>query len=391
MSAFYSEHQRAALDTLFPAGTDHHDFLASLGEFAAREIMPGAQKIDKDGAFPEDLYDRMVERGLFGLSLPRAYGGSGMPFPVCAAALEMLAKACANTALRVSVQGMVAEGIVMYGTEEQKQDLLVDRGCAKGTGRLAFALTEPCCGSDAKALRTKAVLAGGGYVLEGTKTLITNALDARFFLVFARTERGISALLVPADAPRCTVTKDMPKLGFRGNSLSSMRFERCEVPSDCLLGEEGKGLEYAKEILNVGRITIAAIAVGIAQAAFDKALRYSSGRKAFGEPIAGFQLIQEKLADMVTDIRAARLLTYYAACRREKGLPVAAEAAQAKLFASEAALRVCDQALQVHGGYGYVDAYDIHRHWRDARLLTIGEGTSEMLRILIAHRALREE
>jgi len=219
--------------------------------------------------------------------------------------------------------------------------------------------------------------------------LITNAAEGDYLLVFARSERGISSFLVPRDSQGLTVMKTMPKLGFRGNSLSAIHLQDCRVSAANLIGEEGKGLEYAKQILNVGRMTIAAIGVGIAQAAFDKSLSYSRERKAFGEQIANFELVQEKLADMTAGIQAARLLTHYAARMKDKGEDVASAASQAKLFASETALRVCDTAIQIHGGYGYTDAYDVHRHWRDARLLTLGEGTSDMLRLLIARLSVK--
>jgi alkylation response protein AidB-like acyl-CoA dehydrogenase len=195
---------------------------------------------------------------------------------------------------------------------------------------------------------------------------------------------------VPAKTPGFEVTGSIPKLGFRGNRLSSVRLKHCVVPKQNLLGEEGRGFECVKEILNAGRLSIAAIAVGIAQAAYEKALSYSTKRKAGGETISEFQLIRQKLADMLTGISAARLLTYYTAHLRERGEVTASEAAQAKVFSAETALRVCDEAIQIHGGYGYIDGMDVHRHWRDARLLTIGEGTSEVLRLLIAHLALKE-
>jgi alkylation response protein AidB-like acyl-CoA dehydrogenase len=312
------------------------------------------------------------------------------PFPVYVAALEMIARACANTALPMSVQGMVCEGIRLFGNNYQKNLFLKEKGLVEGRSLAAFALTEPCCGSDAKSIQTHARLSGNTYILNGNKTLITNPSEADFILVFARAEKGISAFFVPRESPGLKVMKDIPKLGLKGNRLSALRLEKCLVPEENLLGEEGKGLEYAKQILNAGRITIAAIAVGIAQAAYEKSLRYSTVRKAFGESISGFQLIQEKLSNMVTGITAARLLVSYVAALREQGKEFASEASQAKLFSTEMALRVCDNAIQIHGGYGYTDAYDVHRHWRDARGLTIGEGTSDMLRLLISHLALKE-
>jgi alkylation response protein AidB-like acyl-CoA dehydrogenase len=301
----------------------------------------------------------------------------------------MLAKGCSNTALAVSIQGMVCEGIRIFGNERQKIEYLKEKGLVEGKMLAAFALTEPCCGSDAKSIQTRATLSGNNYILNGTKTLITSPGKVDFVLVFARSENGISSFFVPRKTAGFNVARVIPKLGFRGHSLSEIHLDNCEIPVNNLVGEEGKGLEYGKIILNSGRVTIAAIAIGIAQAAYEKSLSYSKERKAFGENISTFQLVQEKLANMAVEINAARLLTYYAAHLKDKGKNIAFEASQAKLFATEMALRVCDNAIQIHGGYGYTDEYDIHRHWRDARLLTIGEGTSDILRLLIAHLALK--
>jgi alkylation response protein AidB-like acyl-CoA dehydrogenase len=301
---------------------------------------------------------------------------------VYVAALESLSNACANTALQVSIQGMICAGINYFGDENQKRRFLKEYGLAAGTKLVSFALTEPCCGSDAKAIETTAALSGGHYVLNGSKMMISNAGETDFALVFARTGRGVSALLIPSETHGFNVLKPIEKLGFRGNRLAAIHLDNCSVPKESLLGEEGQGLEYAKHILNSGRITIAAIGVGIAQAAFDKSLHYSRKRKAFGEVISNFQLVQQKLSDMATDISAARLLTYYASALKGRGKDVALQASEAKLFSSEMTLRVCDHAIQIHGGYGYTDGYDVHRHWRD--------GTSDMLRLLIAHLSLKD-
>jgi alkylation response protein AidB-like acyl-CoA dehydrogenase len=339
--------------------------------------------------FPRQNLERLQKKGIMALPFPEEYNGAGLPFPVYIAGIEMLARACANTALQVSIQGMVCEGIRLFGDDRQRKDFLREKGLVEGKRLIAFALTEPCCGSDAKSIQTKAVLSGDTYTLNGSKVLITNAGEADFILVFAKTGNGISAFIVPRETPGFTVMRDIPKLGFRGNSLSAIHLKNCVVSGKNLLGKEGQGLEQAKKLLNSGRLTIAAIAVGIAQAAYEKALAYSKQRKAFGESLSHFQLVQEKLADMVTGIQASRLLIYYAAGLKDKGEDIAGEAAQAKLFASETAVRVCDNAIQIHGGYGYIDEYDVHRYWRDARMLTIGEGTSDMLRLLIAHLAVK--
>lgn len=385
----YIEEQRNIIE--ITGCQEYHSTLESLARFFEEEIMPGARNIDREGVFPRGNLEKLADRGLFGLSLPPEYDGAGLPFPVYVAAMECLASACANSALQVSIQGMICRGISRFGADDQKAKFLKEYGLAAGRKLISFALTEPCCGSDAKALQTTAALSGNAYMLNGNKMMITNAGETDFALVFARTEKGISAFLVPSDTQGFNVLKPIEKLGFRGNRLAAIHLDNCVVQEESLLGEEGKGLEYAKHILNSGRITIAAIGVGIAQAALDKSISYSGRRKAFGESISNFQLVQEKLSDMATDISAARLLTYYASALKDKGKDIALQASKAKLFSSEMALRVSDTAIQIHGGYGYTDGYDVHRHWRDARLLTIGEGTSDMLRLLIAHLSLKNK
>jgi butyryl-CoA dehydrogenase len=386
---FYLEEQRNIMGMLYPDAGEYDALLESLGSFFESEIMPAAKKVDQEGIFPRDNLRRLAEKGVPALPFPKEYNGQGKPLPVFICAMEMLARACANTALQADVQNMVCEGILLFGSSRQKEDYLLKEGLAEGRKLIAFALTEPCCGSDAKSMQTRAVLSGDAWVLNGSKTLITNPGEAAFVLVFARAEKGISAFMVPAGAPGFDVPTLIPKLGFRGNRLSAIRFKDCAIPRENLIGEEGEGLEYAKGILNAGRLSIAAIAVGVAQAAYDKALAYSKRRKAFGGSISDFELIQGKLADMTTGLSAARLLTYHAAYLSEKRKDAVSAISQAKLFASETALGICDEAIQIHGGYGYTDGFDVHRHWRDARLLTIGEGTSDILRLLIAHLALK--
>ncbi len=387
---FYLKEQRNILKMFFSDSRNYDALLESMGLFFEKEILPDAKRIDQEAIFPRHSLDKVVEKGIIAIPFPQTYRGLGLPLPVYAAALEMLAKACANTALQVDVQNMVCEGIRIFGDERQKNEFLVKHGLVEGRKLVAFALTEPCCGSDVKSIQTRAVFSDNTYILNGSKTLITNPGEADFVLVFARTREGLSAFLVPRETPGFEVKGVIPKLGFRGNRLSAIRLKNCVVPAENLLGEEGKGLHCAKQMLNAGRLSVAAMAVGIAQAAYEKALGYSKRRMAFEERIANFQLIQGKLADMVTGIHAARLLTYFAANLKETGEDIASEVSQAKVFSSDMALRVCDEAIQIHGGYGYTDGFDIHRHWRDARLLTIGEGTSEILRLLIAHLALKD-
>jgi butyryl-CoA dehydrogenase len=389
LEMYYLEEQRKIIKTFFPDPKEYDETLESMGSFLEKEILPGARKVDREEIFPRQNFEKEVVRGIIAMPFPITYKGLGLPLPVYTAALEMLARACANTALQVDVQNMVCEGIRLFGNDRQRDEFLVQEGLIEGRKLIAFALTEPCCGSDAKSMQTKAVLSGDSYILNGGKTLITNPGEADYVLVFAKADRGISAFLLSRETLGFEVTGAIPKLGFRGNKLASIRLKDCSVPTENLLGTEGEGLEYAKQILNAGRLSVAAMAVGIAQAAYEKALSYSMKRKAFGENIASFQMVQQKLADMLTGINASRLLTYHAANLKGMGESFVSEVSQAKLFASETALRVCDDAIQIHGGYGYIDGYDVHRHWRDARLLTIGEGTSDMLRLLIAHLALK--
>lgn len=386
---FYTQEQKNIIEMLFPDAGEYNLILGSIGDFVEKEILPDAKKIDEEEIFPRQNLEKVQKQGIMAIPFPQDYNGLGLPYPLYVAALEMLAKGCSNTALQVSIQGMVCEGLRLFATEKQKNEFLKEKGLVEGKSLAAFALTEPCCGSDAKSIQTKAKQTGDNYILNGTKTLITSPGEADHILVFAGSDKGICAFFVPGNTPGFNVTKIIPKLGFRGARLSEVHLDNCEIPVNNLVGEEGKGLEYGKLILNSGRMTIAAIAIGIAQAAYEKSISYSKERKAFGESISTFQLVQEKLANMATEINAARLLTYYAAHLKDKSKNIVFEASQAKLFATEMALRVCDNAIQIHGGYGYTDEYDIHRHWRDARLLTIGEGTSEIIRLLIAHLALK--
>ncbi|HAM51153.1 MAG TPA: acyl-CoA dehydrogenase [Nitrospiraceae bacterium] len=385
---FYLKEQRNIIRMFFPDSREYETMLESIGIFLEKEILLNAKRVDQEAIFPRHNLATVEVKQIMAMPFPQTFNGLGLPLPVYIAALEMLAKACANTALQVDVQNMVCEGIRLFGNDRQKHHFLLENGLVEGTRLIAFALTEHCCGSDAKSIQSRAILSGDSYILSGSKTLITNPGEADFVLVFAKAEKGLSAFLMPTKTAGFDVTEAIPKLGFRGNQLSAIRLKDCVVPRENLLGEEGKGLDCAKQILNAGRLSIAAIAVGIAQAALEKALSYSKKRKAFGENIAHFQMIQEKLANMVTQITAARLLTYYAANLKEKGENMVSQVTQAKLFSAEMALRVCDDAIQIHGGYGYTDAFDVHRHWRDARLLTIGEGTSDILRLLIAHLEL---
>jgi butyryl-CoA dehydrogenase len=386
---FYTKEQRHIISQLSFGQENYHELLEQMGNFFEHEIEPMAKVIDQQELFPKQNLEKLAVHRIMALPFSPEHGGRGLPLPVYITTLEMLAKACANTAIPLSIQCMSCEGIRLFGNADQKKEFLMKRGLIEGNNLIAFALTEICCGSDAKAIQTKAVRSGTHYVLNGDKMLISNPGEASVILIFASTDKGISSFLVPQETPGFKVTAIFPKLGLRGNKLSAIHLEQCIVPLENRLGEEGKGMEYAKHILNYGRLSIAAIGIGIAQAAFEKSLSYSRKRKTFGKSIGDFELVQEKIANMATEIQAARLLTNHTAALRDKGEDIACEAAQAKLFSSEMAQRVCDAAIQIHGGYGYIDEYDIHRHWRDARMLSIVEGTSEVLRLLIAHQVLK--
>lgn len=386
----YHSEQKDCIALLYPDTENYDTLLASLADVIKREIRPGAAAIDRDEIYPRENLRKLADLGVPALPFPQEIDGGGLPYPVFVAVMEMLSAGCANTALQLSIQAMVCEGILLFGNQSQKELFLRQKGLLAGTSLAAFALTEPSCGSDAKAIKTEASRSGENYLLNGIKTLITSPGEADFIILFAVAEEGISAFIIPRETPGFQVLKVLPKLGCKGHPLSTIRLKNCQVPATNLLGTAGKGLTYGKHFLNCGRITIAALGVGIAQAALDKALAYSKRRKAFGSSISEFQLVQEKIADMVTEIQAARLLTFQAAQLKARGLDYTAAAAKAKLFSSEMAQRVCDKAIQIHGGYGYIDGSDVHRHWRDARMLSIGEGTSDMLRLLIAHLALKE-
>ncbi len=300
-------------------------------------------------------------------------------------AIELAGAADASIAMSVAIHNTVADGLLNFGSEEQKQRYLPDLISGRKLG--AFSLTEPGSGSDSKSLRTRATRSRNDYTLNGSKMFITNAEEADVYLVFAATDAGPSCFLIDKGTRGLSFGEDLPKLGMRGSRTSEVRFDDCRVPSENLVGDDGAGFEYAKAMLNGSRIAMGALCMGIAQVAFEKALRYSKQRKAFGQSISDFQLIREKIADMRTGINAGRLMCFYASRLKELGSDYSSESAQAKILSTEMSLDVCDAAIQIFGGYGYTSG-DLHRHWRDARLLTIGEGTSEILRMLIAGREL---
>jgi butyryl-CoA dehydrogenase len=362
-------------------------------EFAARELAPNARRWDVEHQFPREAVKQLAEMGLMGVAVPAEWGGAGMDNVSYAVAMEEISRGCAGTGVIMSVSNsLYCDPLLKYGTDAQRKEFLV--AFAKGEKLGAFALTEPMSGSDAAEMRTVAVRHGDEYVLEGTKNFITNGPQADVILVFAMTDKakrhkGISAFLVPTDAKGFSRGKPDDKVGIRASGSCSVFFEGCALPARHRLGEEGDGFKIAMSTLDGGRIGIAAQALGIARAGFEEAVAYAKERKAFGQPIANFQAIQFMLADMATELDAARLLTLRAAVAKDKGLRHSAESAMAKLFASEMAERVTSKALQIHGGYGYVKDYDVERHWRDSRITEIYEGTSEIQRLVISASVLK--
>jgi len=360
-------------------------------EFAEKEIAPNAAKWDEEAYFPVDVFKKMGELGLLGIPFPEQYGGSGGDTISYAIAVEEIGRACGGTGLSYAAAvSLGASPIYYFGTEEQKQKWLVPM--AKGETLGAFGLTEPNAGSDAGGTRTKAVLDGDEYVINGEKCWITNAGHARQVIVTAVTgkdERGknmISAIIVPTDTPGFTIRCDYDKMGVRASNTCELVFENVRVPKENVLGDPTKGFKQFLYTLDGGRISIAALAIGIAQAAFEKALQYAKERTQFGQSISKFQAIQFKLADMAMEIELARNMVYKAAWLKDQKKPFTKEAAFAKLFASEAGFRACNQTIQIHGGYGYMKEYGVERHLRDIKLMEIGEGTSEIQRLVIARQ-----
>ncbi|RQS72510.1 acyl-CoA dehydrogenase [Burkholderia sp. Bp8963] len=358
--------------------------------FATEVLAPHAAQWDHDAHLPDEVVAQLGELGLLGMIVPQELGGSYTDYVAYALAMEEVAAGDAACATMMSVHNSVGCGPILgFGTPAQKERWLGDMAAGRTIG--AFCLTEPQAGSEAHNLRTRAELRDGKWVLNGAKQFVTNGQRAGIAIVFAITDpdagkRGISAFLVPTDTPGFIVGKPEKKMGIRASDTCPITFENCAIPEENLLGNRGEGLKIALSNLEGGRIGIAAQALGIARAAFDKARRYAGERVQFGKPLAEHQAIQQKLADMATQINAARLLVHHAAKLRTAGLPCLSEASQAKLFASEMAERVCSDAIQIHGGYGYLADYEVERHYRDARITQIYEGTSEVQRMVIARQ-----
>ncbi|MFP7491451.1 acyl-CoA dehydrogenase family protein [Bacillus paralicheniformis] len=360
-------------------------------DFAKQEIAPHAEHVDRTGEFPVETFKKMGELGLLGIPFPECYGGSGGDTISYALSVEEIGKACGSTGLSYAAAvSLGAAPIYYFGTEEQKQEYLVPLATGRALG--AFGLTEPNAGSDAGGTRTKARSEGDSYVISGEKCWITNAGYARTVIVTAVTGKDdngkniISAIIVPTDSEGFTINSEYDKMGVRGSNTSQLILDNVRVPKQNLLGSPEKGFKQFLNTLDGGRISIAALAVGIAQGAFEAALAYAHERKQFGRPISYFQAIQFKLADMAMEIELARNMVLKAAWLKDQGRPFTKEAAFAKLYASEMAFRASNQSIQIHGGYGYMKEYGVERMLRDAKLMEIGEGTSEIQRLVIARQ-----
>jgi butyryl-CoA dehydrogenase len=365
----------------------------SVRDFAEAEVKPHAKEIDETGRFPRETFEKAAELGLTGVAVPENYGGAGMDHVSYAIVIEEISRVCASTGTILSVQNsLYCDPILRFGTEEQKQKFLVPY--ARGEKIGCYALTEPQAGSNAAALRTKAERKGDAYVINGTKAWITNGGAADAALVYVNTqpekgEKGITALIVEKGTRGFAVGKEEKKLGVHATACTELSFADCEVPVGNRIGNEGEGYKVALSTLDGGRIGIAAQATGIAQGAFEAALSYAQQRQAFGHPIADFQAIQFMLADMATELDAARLLARRAAWKQDSGARFTMEASIAKLFASEMSTRVTHKAIQIHGGYGYSREYPVERNYRDARITEIYEGTSEIQRLVISSSVLK--
>jgi len=378
----------------FELSEEQQQVKMSVREFAESEIAPHVMEWDESQHFPAELQPKLAELGLMGVIFPEEYGGAGMGYVEYATIIEELSRVDGSVGISVAAHNSLCSNhIYKYGSEEQRQKYLVP--LAKGQYLGAWGLTEPSAGSDASGTKSTAVPSDGGWMVNGSKNFITHAIHADVCVAMAVTDKskrskGISAFIFEKGMQGFSPSKKENKLGLRASETASVVFEDCFVPDGQLLGEEGQGFVNAMEILDGGRISIAALAVGIAQGAFESAVRYSQERQQFGKPISEFQAIQFKLANMATQIDAARLLMYRAAWMKDSGKKTTKESSMAKLFASEISVNVCEEAIQVHGGYGYTKDYPPEKYWRDSKLCTIGEGTSEIQRLIIAREVLKQ-
>ncbi len=373
--------------------TDEQQVLRrSVRAFAEAEIRPHAMAWDEAQRFPIELVPRLADLGLLGIQFPEQYGGAAMSAVDYCLAIEELSRVDPSIGITVAAHnGLCSSHIAMFGTEAQKQRFLTR--LARGETLGAWGLTEPTAGSDAAGTRTVAVRDGHEWVIDGAKIFITHGGVGGIMVVMAVTDRargnrGISAFIVERGTPGMSTGKKENKLGFRASDTCEVVFQQCRVPADQLLGEEGQGFIHTLQVLDAGRIGIAALSVGLAQGAYEAALRYAKERRQFGRPIASFQAIQFKLADLATSIEAARWLTYRAAYLKDRGARTSRESSIAKLYASEVAVRASEECVQIHGGYGFTKDYPAEKFFRDVKLMTIGEGTSEVQRLVIARQLL---
>jgi butyryl-CoA dehydrogenase len=371
---------------------DQQAILAMVHDFAENEVRPRAHEIDEKGEYPADLVRKMGELGLMGIPFPPEYGGAGLSYITFALIVEELCRACASTGLIMDVNiSLFGEPVWLFGTEEQKRKYLT--AIATGEKLGALAMTEPEAGSDAASIKTSAVRDGDHYVLNGRKIFITNGEVADYYVVTAKTDRaagarGITDFIVEKTWPGVSFTTHYEKLGIRGSTTTDIVFDDVRVPVENRLGEEGMGFKITMDTLDAGRIGIAAQAIGIARAALEEATAYVQQRRQFGRTISDFQGVQFMLADMATEIEAARGLMLQAAYLRDKGIPCARESAMAKLYAGDMAMRVTTDAVQLFGGYGYMREYPVERHMRDAKITQLYEGTQQIQRLVIARAEL---
>jgi len=377
----------------FHLGEEEKMIQEMVRDFVEKEVKPVAEKLDETGEFPYEIMKKLGELGLLGTVIPEEYGGSGASFLSYIVAIEELSRGCASTGVIVETHTSLAvEPILAWGTEEQKRKYLPKLATGEIIG--SFGLTEPNAGSDAGGMQTTAVLDGDAYVINGSKMFISNAGVAGITILLTKTDKnlgykGMTEFIVERDTPGYSVSAPIHKLGIKASQTCELSFDNMRVPKESVLGKPGQGFKIAMHTLDGGRIAIAAQALGIAQAAFEESVAYAKQRCQFGQPIGKFQGVQWMIADMATDIQAARLLVYHAAWLKDQRLPYSKEAAMAKLYASEAAMRHTVKAVQVHGGYGYTMEYPVQRHMRDAKITEIYEGTSEVQRMVIANHVLK--
>lgn len=373
---------------------DHYMIQDMCRDFAQNEITPVARKLDETEAFPKDLVKQMGELGIMGINVPEKYGGAGLDMVSFSTAIIELARADASVAITMAAHTSLGTlPVLLFGDEKQKDKYLP--GLASGKTLGAFGLTEPQAGSDAGATKTKAVLKGDEYIVNGGKIFITNAGEAKVLsftsqVIIDGENKGIAAFIIPTDTPGLEIGEKEKKMGWRASDTRQLFFKDMVIPKNSMLGSPSDGFKTFMKTLTSGRVSIGALSVGTALGAYEKAVSYSLEREAFGKHIGKFQSIGFMLADMATKIEAAKLLVYNAAWMKDNNLDITKEAAMAKLFASETAMEVATDAIQVHGGYGYVKDYDVERYFRDAKILEIGEGTSEIQRLIISREIIKE-